>query len=92
MNTSELHQMLATAIEQVRERLGESGIGYFRLDIEARGRTETGRSEVKIEYTISGEYGEHSAAGGDLVAVMNEVIRRHEWNNSNKPLSIADNS
>ena len=86
-----IHASFVACTNYVRERLAEANIGSFNLQIKASGRTMTDRSEVKIEYRLGdSEWGYNSVEGNSLEAVCTEMLRRHGWNESHKPLALPN--
>lgn len=85
---SSLHKEFVAAANYVRQRLGQVNVNTFGLTISAEGRTETGRSNVKIEYDVMYDYSH--VTGGSLIAVVDEVLRRKGWHDSNKPLALPE--
>jgi hypothetical protein len=86
-NSQRLHAEIVAAIEQIRHALGAADAGWFSLDIRSEGRTQTERSEVKIEYIIALGYDDRTK-GNSLDATLAEMVRRHGWNRANAPLSL----
>lgn len=80
-------------IIRVREKLkpaAEKGLisgNAFEFIIKASGRIIDG--EVKVEYILSKEYGNHSVTGHNVDAVSDEFLRRIGWAAVNAPLQIS---
>ena len=86
----QLHQYLIAAVGDIRQKFSNANMGQFRLDIEISGPT-MGSNQSKIEYNLSpSSYGSSgTATGGNLSKVIEEVIRRHDWEEKNAPLEIG---
>lgn len=89
--TTDLTHSLTEAIREIRGQLAEANIGAMRLDIEVIGRTH---GELKIEFVLGGEscYSPDNVRGGDLDAVVTELIRRKGWSTRYAPLCLPRNA
>lgn len=75
-------------IKAVREALKMcDSVSTFRFEVVASGPVNDG--EMKIEYTISGEYGGQAVKGNSVKECVAEFLRRHGWDSTNKPIAIS---
>jgi argininosuccinate synthase len=85
-----IHMAYVDAVNEIRSRLGAANVSGFYLSITAEGRTMTEKSEVKIEYNLgTGRYDGATVKGNDLERCIVELLRRHGWDETNKPLALA---
>ena len=87
---AQLHAYLVTAIDEIRSRLDNAGIGHFDFQITVEGRT----NKSKIEYQLGDRYSNDSAVttvvfGGTLSAVIDEYLHRAGWHKQNNPIVIS---
>jgi hypothetical protein len=81
--SAELHKAIVDAARNVRDVFDSHDVGHMTLEIEVSGRVH---DELKIKYSI-GEYS-GTCEGGDLIAVLDEYMRRRGWNARNAPLAL----
>jgi hypothetical protein len=82
-----LHSAFVAAIEDIRAKFADADIGRFEFRVVSSGRTMTDEAEVKIEYVCCANY-EADVHGNCLENVVEEVLRRHGWDDRNAPLAL----
>jgi hypothetical protein len=76
---AQLHAYILDAIDDIRQQFAAANMPEFRLDIECSGRT-MGKDESKISYKLgTGIYSASSPSGSALTPVIEECVRRAEW-------------
>lgn len=81
--SAELHKAIIEAARNVRDVFDSNDVGHMTLEIEVSGRVH---DEIKIKYGV-GEY-LATCYGGDLIAVLDEYMRRQGWDKRNAPLAL----
>lgn len=76
-------------VKALRVRMQEvESIDHVTLCFSANGRPD---GEWEITFKIDSTYkSRENVESGNLEAIVNEYIRRHDWNASNKPLCLPN--
>lgn len=81
---AELHEAIISAANDVKSVFDTYDIGHMELKIEVSGRVH---GELKLSYKVCENYDE-GVKGSDLMAVLDEYIRRRGWKERNAPLAL----
>lgn len=77
-----------TAALNIRDQLRQDEtLPHFDFKISISGRVQDG--EIKIEFSLDGDYSDQRSKGDSIQAVIDEFLRRRDWNTQHKPLSIG---
>lgn len=83
-----LHNALKDAIAEIRQSYNEAEVSYLRMDIEVSGRV-TGDLSVQYKFGADSYHGPDSAASHNILAALEEFLRRKNWAAKNSALLIS---
>jgi hypothetical protein len=78
---------LKREIKRLRERLKHSDLPEFDFTIQAKGRVHGG--DVKLEFSLDGDYNCRAVKGSSLGPVVDEFLRRYGWDKLNAPKALS---
>ena len=78
----ELRNMIHSVANDVRAMFNEANIGYLSVGIDLEGRTT---DDLKLSFNVAADQYGDRVHGGDLLACVEECLRRKGWSRLNAP-------
>ena len=88
MTISNFEALLLNELARIRKEFADRNIPHMEVTISAGGPTM--RDEIKVTFSVDGDYNYRSVEGDTINAVMEEFFRRNTWKKAHDYLALPN--